>query len=174
MGTSKWSWLLNADRIIYKLAIVFIVILVGVQMLHISDKTRMYISRVDRLEGEQITLEGTYYAEAPLEIKENDAAAGYFKSLRESRVLNLRLIKPGSSLDVRAVVNGKVVDDFRKGSIRLVVYDGDYVEVDATALHEPVQVIVNVIGNKIIAPIDGLYLEGNGNVLPIGKVKFKN
>lgn len=174
MGTSKWNWLLNADRVIFKLVIILTIALVAAQLLHISDKTRMYISKVDRLEGEQITLEGTYYAEAPLQIKESETTAGYFKSLRESKVLNLRLIKPSNSSQIHAVVNGKVIDDFRKGSIRLVVYDGDYIEINATAYQGSVQAIVNVIGDKIASPIDGLYLEGNGSVMPVGKAKFKN
>ncbi|MGI6093435.1 MAG: hypothetical protein GX348_02775 [Veillonellaceae bacterium] len=174
MSTSKWNWLLNIDKLIFKLASVLIVTLVSIQLLHINDNMRLYISKVDRLEGDNISLEGTYHAEAPLQIKDSESAAGYFKSFRASKVLNLRLIKPQASSDICATVNGKVIDDFRKGSVRLIVYDGDYVEIDSTAFQGPVQAVVNVIGDKVEAPIDGLFLEGNGNMLPIGRVKFKN
>lgn len=174
MSTSKWNWLLNIDKLIFKLAAVLIVTLVSAQLLHMNDNTRLYISKVDRLEGERISLEGTYHAEAPLLIKESESASGYFKSLRANKVLNLRLIKPTMSSNICVIVNGKVIDDFRKGSVRLVVYDGDYVEIDSTAYQGPVQVVVNVIGDKLEAPIDGLFLEGNGMIIPIGKVKFKN
>ncbi|MDD4602061.1 hypothetical protein SDC9_05874 [bioreactor metagenome] len=174
MSTSKWDWLLNIDKLIFKLAVIFIVMLVFAQLVHINDKTRMYLSKVDRLEGENITLEGNYYAEAPLQIKDSESPVGYFKSLRESRVLNLRLIKPVESQIIRVVVNGKSIDNFHKGYIMVIVYEGDYVEIDTTSYQGSVQVIVNVIGDKVEIPVDGLLLEGNNVLMPIGKVKFKS
>ena len=174
MSTSKWQWLLNIDKLIFKLAAVLIVTLVSIQLLHLNDNMRLYISKVDRLEGDDISIEGTYHAETPLQIKDSESASGYFKSLRASKVLNLRLIKPQASSDIFASINGKVIDDFRKGSVRLIVYDGDYVEIDSTTYQGPVQAVVNIIGDKVAAPVDGLLLEGNGMILTVGKVKFKN
>lgn len=173
MSTSKWNWLLNLDRPIFKLAVAFVIALVIAQMAHINDKARLYISKVDRIEGNNITLDANHQAESPLQIKETESPAGYFQSMRESRVLNLRLIKPSKSQDIRVILNGKVVDDFRKGSVRIVVYEGDYIEVDASEYQGLVQAIVNVIGDKLAMPIDGLLVEGNNMIIPIGKVKFK-
>lgn len=172
VSNSKWYyWLLNADNLIFKMAVILIVMLINVQLLHVNDRTRLYISKVDRLEGDKITLEDNFYVEAPLQVKEIKLVAG---SMRERRVLNLRLIKPDNSSEIKAIVNGKVIDDFHKGSVKVVVYDGDYVEIDAVDYKGQVQVVVNVLGDKIISPIDGLFIEGSSMVMPVGKVKLKN
>lgn len=173
VSTSKWNWLLNLDRPIFKLAVAFVIVLVIAQMAHINDKARLYISKVDRLEGNNITLDVKHQAESPLQLKAVESPVGYFQSMRESRVLNLRLIKPSKSHDILVVLNGKVVDDFRSGSVRVVVYEGDYVEVDASEYQGLVQAIVNVVGDKVSTPIDGLMVEGSKMAIPIGNVKFR-
>lgn len=172
MRNSKWSWIINGDKLILKLAVLFVVLLVISQTLLLKETTRMHMSRVDKLEGEPISLQEPSYANSPPH-QNTTWMAGQFKSLRENKVISIRMIKPSGNSQICAIVNGKVMDDFRKGSVRLTVYDGDYVEIDATAHKGVSQFVVNILGSKVAAPMDGLSLEGNANIVPVGKVKFK-
>lgn len=131
------------------------------------------MSRVDKLEGENISLQEPIYANSQLN-QSTTWMAGQFKSLRETKAINIRMIKPTGNSQIYAIVNGKVVDDFRKGSVRLAVYDGDYVEIDTTSYQGTSQFVVNVLGSKVASPMDGLLLDGNSNIVSIGKIKFKN
>lgn len=173
MNNSKWRWIINGDKLILKLAVFFVVLLVISQTLLLKETTRLYISRVDKLEGEHISLQEPIYANSPPQ-QSTTWMAGQFKSLRESKVLNIRMIKPAGNPQIFVIVNGKVMDDFRKGSVRLAVYDGDYVEIDSTGYQGASQFVINILGSKIVAPIEGLLLDGNSTIVPVGKIKFKN
>ncbi|HEY3425074.1 MAG TPA: hypothetical protein VGL27_09780 [Negativicutes bacterium] len=154
-----------------RLAVICAGILVISQVLLLKEGTRFYLSQVDRLEGEQISLQLPLYAGTPLNIMET-IVTNHLKSLRESKVIMIRMIKPLQSNNVFVTVNGKVMDSFQKNSIKLTVYDGDYVEIDATLLKEQAQFIVNVPGSGLSVPIDGLVLESNSSVVVVGKIKF--
>lgn len=174
MRKALYDYFINADRLFLKLVWLLTILLLLSQALMLKDGARGYISQVDKLEGERISLESPVYVEAPLQISNRStSAAGLMNSLRENRSIVVRMVKPANSTEVYILVNGKVIDDFHKGQVRLTVYDGDFVEIDATSFSEPVQFVINTIGGKTISPIDGLMLESKGNIVSIGKIKFK-
>lgn len=173
MRKSAWRRIQYGEVILFKLAIFFIGLLVFTQALLFGDHVRPYLSRVDQFEGTQILFQLPLYAAKPLQISDT-AEAGRLESLRNSKVIIIRMISPANNHQVFVTVNGKVIDDFRKGSMKLTVYDGDYVEIDARRQSAAVQFVVNVPGASLLAPPDGLALEGGGAMLPVGRVKFKN
>lgn len=174
MRKGVYDYFSNADRLFLKLVVFLTIILLVSQAFMLKGTLRNHISQVDKLEGERISLESPTYVEAPLQISDSSAsAAGFMHSLRENRSLVVRMVKPANAPEVYILVNGKVIDDFHKGQVRLTVYDGDFVEIDATSLPEPAQFVINTIGGKTNSPINGLMLESKGNIVPIGKIKFK-
>jgi hypothetical protein len=168
---SRWKQIVCGENVLLRLAVICAGILVISQVLLLKEGTRFYLSQVDRLEGEQISLQIPLYAGTPLSIMET-IVTNHLKSLRESKIIMIRMIKPLQSTNVFVTVNGKVMDSFQKNSIKLTVYDGDYVEIDATLLKEQGQFIVNVPGSGLSVPLDGLVLESNSTVVVVGKIKF--
>ena len=173
MRKSAWRRIKYGEGILIKLSVFFIGLLVLTQALLFGDAVRPYLSRVDKFEGTQISFQLPLYAAKPLQI--NDAAeAGRLQPRRSGKIIVIRMIQPLNNHQIYAIVNGKVIDDFRKGVLQLTVYDGDYVEIDASRQTTPAQFVVNVPGGSLITPLDGLALEGCGTIVQVGKVKFKN
>ncbi|HMM21325.1 MAG TPA: hypothetical protein PKA10_11335 [Selenomonadales bacterium] len=144
------------------------------QALLMLDTPRRYLSRVDRLEGEAVSLKTPIVAEKPLTITENAPVASPFALLRERRALVVRMIHPPPDPTVYITVNGQRAGDFRRGDVKIIVYEGDYVEIDASALATAASFVVSIPGGGLTEPEDGLVLEGREGPIPVGKVKFKH
>lgn len=161
----RWDWLL------LRVAAGCVAILLASQLIRLSEGPRRHLSRVDRLEGEPATLQMPYYASAPGQ--ENAPVVNRIEWLREHKTITVRMIQPQQHAGVHVTVNGKRAGDFRRGQVELTVYEGDYLEIDAGALRQPGRFVVNAPEGGVAAPADGLALEGQGEAIPIGKVKFK-
>lgn len=173
MKKSKWKSVILVESILLRVSIFCFGLLLISQTLLVKEGTRIYLSKVDKLEGEHISLDGPFYAGMPLTITDNTVVTNRLQSLRPSKVIIIRMIKPAGSQYIYATVNGQVMGDFRHGDIKLTVYDGDYVEIDATLLKESAQFVIHVPGTELISPVDGLVLESNGTVASVGKIKFR-
>lgn len=162
------------EKLILRIAVLgFTVLLVG-QILLTLDTPRKYLSRVDKLEGEAVTFQMPMVAEKPLTITENAPVASPFTLLRERRALVVRMIQPNPDPAIYITVNGQRAGDFRRGDVKLVVYEGDYIEIDASASQTIANFIVNVPGGGLLYPEDGFVLEGKEGPIPVGKVKFRH
>jgi hypothetical protein len=167
--------MIRGETILYRLILIFVIALFISQVLLFKDGTRIYLSKVDRMEGEKITAAMPLYADTPLKItEETPVVKGYQNLLRKSKVIFIHMVNPIEKPNIFMVVNGKRSDGFSKGNCKITVYDGDYVEIDATTLEQPVQFIINVPDNDLLSPADGLVVEGSKSILSIGKIKFKN
>lgn len=174
MHKAFYEYIKNADRLFLKIIWLFAALLIVSQALLLKDTIRVRISQVDKLEGERISLEAPVYVAAPLPISNSLAnTAGPMHSFRESRDLIIHMVKPAQGAEIYIIVNGKVIDDFHQSNVRLTVYEGDFVEIDATSVTAPAQFVIHVMGGKTASPMDGLLLESNGNTVAVGKIKFK-
>jgi hypothetical protein len=175
VGKSKDNWMIHSEAILLRLIVICIATLLISQLLLFKEGTRIYLSKVDKMEGERITATMPLYADAPLQItEETTVIKNYQNLLRKSKVILIQIVKPSEHAAIYVLVNGKRVDDFTKGSSKITVYDGDYLEIDATELDQPVQFIVKIPEKDLLSPLDGLVVEGSKSILPIGKIKFKN
>lgn len=172
---SKDNWMERGEAILFRLLVIFITTLFISQLLLFKEGTRIYLSKVDQMEGERITAAIPLQTDTPLQIIEETTVIKHYQNLlRKSKVLLIHMVKASKESDVFIIVNGKRVDGFTKGNSKITIYDGDYVEIDATALAQPTQFIINVPDNDLLSPQDGLIVEGSKRILPIGKIKFKN
>lgn len=154
--------------------IFLLLVLVAAQTLMLKKLPRQYMSRVDKMEGEQISFDLPLYASTNhLTIADRSVVSKRLPSIREGRIIVIRQIKPASSTRAFITVNGELAADFRKGDVKLTVYDGDYVEIDASMLSEASQFIVNVPGAGLASPADGLVVECLGSITSVGKIKFR-
>jgi len=176
MRISKDKWILRVDDVLRRLIIICITVLVLSQILLLKEGTRLYLSKVDKMEGEDLTSAMPLYADTPLQItEETTVIKNYQKLLRKSQVIVIKMINDSNNPNVFIMVNGKKIADFGKGDdSKITVYDGDYVEIDATALSRPVQFVIKVPGNGLLSPQDGLVMEGGKTIIAVGKIKFKN
>lgn len=126
------------------------------------------------MEGEKIVSSIPLSTNTPLKITEENTAVNYQNLFRKSKVILIHIVKQEKASNVYVLINGKKNGDFSNGISKITVYDGDYVEIDATSLKQPVRFIINVPGKDLVSPIDGLMIEGNNSILQIGKIKFKN
>ncbi|MBP2625618.1 MAG: hypothetical protein H6Q68_329 [Firmicutes bacterium] len=175
MRRSKDKWIIRVEDVLLRLIIICITTLLLSQLLLLKDGTRQYLSKVDKMEGEDLTSTMPLYADTPLQItEETTVLKNYQNLLRKSEVIVIKMIKNSNNPYVFIMVNGKKVSDFGKGDNKLTVYDGDYIEIDATALSQPVQFIIKVPDNSLLSPQDGLVVEGAKAIIAVGKIKFKN
>lgn len=164
------SW----EPLIIRLAAACVIALVAVQALIYHDTPRRYLSRVDKLEGDPVTWQTPLVAEAPLVISEGSPVASRIHMLRENRLVVIRIVHPAAAADVYPLVNGERAGDFKSGEASVTVYDGDYLEIDASRLPAAGRFVVTVPDGGLVSPLDGLVVEGRGAAVPIGKVKFKH
>lgn len=175
MDKSKDNWMIRSEVILMRLIIICITTLLVSQLLLFKEGTRIYLSKVDKMEGERITATMPLYADAPLQITEEATVVkNYQNLLRKSKVILIHIVKPPEHANIYVIVNGKRVDNFNKGSSKITVYDGDYLEIDTTELDQPVQFIIKIPEKDLLSPLDGLVVEGSKSLLPIGKIKFRN
>jgi len=175
MRKSKDKWITRVEDVLMRLIIICIAALLLSQILLLKEGTRLYLSKVDKMEGEDLTSTMPLYADTPLQITEETTVfKDYQNLLRKSEVIVIRMIKNSNNPNVFIMVNGKKIADFGKGDSKLTVYDGDYVEIDATALSWADQFVIKVPQNGLLSPQDGLVVEGAKTIIPVGKIKFKN
>ena len=148
-------------------------ILVLSQAILFREEARPYLSRVDRLEGEKVILDFTQYATSPLAISERSVVSKRAPVMRDSRIIIIRMIQPTADWRIFATISGEQAGDFSRGEVKLTVYDGDYVEIDCSALKNQASFVVNVPGNGLASPLDGLVIETQGSIAAVGKIKFK-
>ena len=176
MRRSKDKWIIRVEGALMRLIIVFITALLLSQLLLLHEGTRLYLSKVDKMEGEDLSMPMPLYADTPLQItEETTVITNYQNLLRKSQIIVIKMINNSTNPTVFIVVNGKKVADFGKEfDGKLAVYDNDYVEIDATALSRPVQFVIKVPDNGLLSPQDGLVVEGAKTIIAVGKIKFKN
>ena len=170
--TRKWNnFIRGGDNVLLRLLFIALTLLISSQLLLFMTPTRMYISRVDRLEGENTFNEVPPKTETTALEK---TVINNFGALRRSEQLTVRMIKPNHNKKAGITVNGKLAAVFNDGECNLAVYDGDYIEIDGTHLQEAAKFVVRVSDNKLKYPVNGLLFETNGNITAIGKVQFRN
>lgn len=175
MRRSKNKRMISVEDVLLRLITVCITVLLLSQLLLFKEGTRRYLSKVDKAEGEDLSLAAPLYADTPLQItEEKTVIKNYQNLLRSSKVIMIKMISVPNNPNVFIMVNGKKVDDFSKGERKITVYDGDYLEIDATAVSLPVQFVIKVSDKEFISPQDGLFVEGSKKILVIGKIKLKS
>lgn len=165
-----WNKFIQGENILIKLLVIAVTLLIAAQILLFMAPTRLYISRVDRLEGENTMQVPMSVSTSMLE----QTVAYNFAALRRKEHISVRMIKPNYNSKVSITINGKVAGNFNAGECNLTVYEGDYIEIDGTHLKAPVKFVLRVPDNKLEYPINGLIFETNGNIAAVGKVKFRN
>ncbi len=161
------------EPLLIRLATVCVAVLLITQALAYHDGPRRYLSRVDRLEGDPVTWQTPLVAGAPIVVSEGLPVAHRRQLLREGRDVVIRMVSPPSSGVVFAVVNGERVGDFGGGEVAVTVYEGDYLEIDASRLSVAARFVVAVPGGGLASPPHGTVVEGRSAVVSVGKVKFK-
>ena len=175
MRESRDKWASRGEKLLFRLIIICVATLLVSQMLLLKEGTRIYLSKVDKMEGELIASANPLQTDTPLQILEETTAVKSYQNLfRKNKVILIRMATQEKEPNVYVLVNGKKADNFSNGNSKLTVYDGDYVEIDARSLKHPVRFIINVPDKDVLSPIDGLMVEGNKSILQIGKIKFKN
>ena len=175
MGKANDKWTARMEYILIRSIVVFFTVMLISQMLLLKEGTRLYLSKVDKMEGEDLTVPIPLYADTPLQItEETTVLKNYQNLLRSSKVIVIKMLKPSNNPQAFVLINGKKAADLSKGDGKLTVYDGDYVEIDATALNQPAQFIVKVPGQGLLSPQNGLVLEGSKTMIAVGKIKFTN
>ncbi len=170
------SSLLNKfERWLVKLVVICIVVLVSMQIIMLHAGLRHLFSQIDHVEGQPLFArqadDGTpsWYTA----IESRLTAASLLTNRRKSKSVILRMIKPKSSDKAWVTVNGERVADFRYGETSVMVYEGDYLEIDCDGLNLPTQFVVKVPQQDLETPSDGSVLDGTASVIRVGKVKFK-
>lgn len=175
MEKIKETWMKHIDKVLLWLLTIFVGGILISQSLLLKEGTRLYLSKVDKMEGEDITFSMPLYADQPLLITEEATVVkNYQNLLRRSKTIVITMIKGSHDFDAFVMVNGKKTANFRKGTCKLAVYDGDYVEIDGTSLSALTAFRIDVPGNGLLSPQDGLIVEGKRGTFLIGKIKFKN
>lgn len=175
------KYFLMIDNLLIRLATIAVILLLAAQALLLNEDTRKYLSLVDKLEGEQITSPATMYA-ADISGAEpnktmtivNKVIAKSIRTLRSGKDITIRMITPSATSDAELTINGEIVANFAAEKVKVTVYDGDYVEIDVSKLKVPAQFIIDTHKGNMLMPLDGILLEGQGNIITIGKVIFKH
>lgn len=175
------KYYVTVDQLLIRLATIAVILLLAVQVLLLHDETRKYLSLVDKLEGDRLTTPSTMYA-ANISLAEpnktfsmvNKVIAKSIRSLRPGKDITIRMITPDATSDAVMTINGEIAGDFAKKKLAVTVYDGDYLEIDVTKLKgKPAQFIIDTHNNDLLAPVDGILLENQGDIITIGKVILK-
>lgn len=175
MRRSNKKRIISVEDVLIRLLVVCITVLLLSQLLLLKEGPRRYLSKVDKMEGEDLSLTAPLYADTPMQItEEKTVVKNYQNLLRSSKVIMIKMISTSNHPAIYIMINGKKVDDFSKGDRKITVYDGDYLEIDATAANLTVQFVIKVPDKEFLSPQDGLVVEGSKKILEVGKIKFKN
>ena len=119
MRRSQKKRIISVEDVLMRLIIVCIMMLFLSQLLLLKEGTRHYLSKVDKMEGEDLSLATPLYADRPLQIiEEKTVVNNYQNLLRSSKVIMIKIIS-GANPNAFIMVNGKKVDDFGKGDRKL-------------------------------------------------------
>ena len=156
------------DKLLPRLVIAALCLLLVVQAALFMDGTRQYISLTDKLEGEQLAIN------RPAAKKEAAVKAVLepLQKLRKGKPLTLTVLSVEKKPNIVVRVNNQPVGNFRDGVIQLIVYENDYLEIDATEWPQLAHVRI-VVDPGILLPISGVELDTRGDVVAIGRVKLK-
>lgn len=156
------------DKLLPRLVIAFLCGLVVAQAVLFMDGTRQYISKTDKLEGEQLALHrlGGVNEAAVRPVLEP------LQKLRKGKSVSFRVVSAEKYPDVAVRVNGQPAGNFRDGPVRLTVYEQDYLEIDASGWRQPVRLRVET-DPAVLLPINGVEFATAGEMLAVGKVKLK-
>ncbi|MDU4962106.1 MAG: hypothetical protein E6X17_15730 [Sporomusaceae bacterium] len=154
------------DKLLPRLVIIFVGGLLIAQAALFVDGTRGYISKTDKLEGEQLAIR------PPGETGTVRAALEPLQRLRLGRSLLLRVVSEESRPDIAVLINNREAGSFRNGAVRLMVYEQDYLEIDARNWPHPVRFRVET-DDGILLPLHGVEFETDGDTLAVGRVKLK-
>ncbi len=175
MVKNKELWMKHIDRVLLWLITIFIGVMLISQSLLLKEGTRLYLSKVDKMEGEDLVFSMSLYADMPLLItEETTAVKNYQNLLRRSKMIIVKMMNNSNDSNVAIIINGKKIDDFRNGSCKFTVYDGDYVEIDGTTLKNVTSFLIQVPSDGLLSPQNGLIIDGKKGLFPVGKIKFKN
>jgi hypothetical protein len=162
------------EKPLFYLALGCFIILFLSQALLLKEIPRRYMSAVDKLEGESVYLENLVAAGEPVTVTDHSPVVNRQTLQREHKTIVVRMLIPARSREVFVLVNGSRVGDFQHGELALTVFEGDYLEIDAQLLNGPARFVLNIHGPGVVAPEDGLLLEGKAQIITIGKVKFSH
>lgn len=169
------------DRLLIQVATCAVILLVLVQALLVNGETRKYLSLVDKLEGEQLPAPTARYAADISRLIPNNAETAVDKViarskqvLRSGQDITIRMITPSASMDCLVTINGEIAGNFSRGKLELTVYDGDYLEIDATRLAKPAQFIIDTRKSSLLSPVDGLMLQSHSSIIAVGKIMFNH
>ena len=163
----------SGDKILCLVVSTSLIILILCQLMLLKEPSRRYLSLVDRLEGEAISLHLPTGSGRPVTIIDNSPVANPISLPRPTAELTIRMLNPLHQNNVFLTVNGSLAGDFRRGEAKVEVADGDYVEVDARQLGESGQFLVVNAAAKLVLPAVGTIVEGKGCMIPVGRVKLK-
>jgi hypothetical protein len=161
-----WQNILRGEAFLIRFVFVSVLILLLSQAVLFRNDTRTYFSKVDYLEGQPLSAEeknqNSNLVENVIHTK---------PTLRKSKNITIHMIKPAGSKDVFVTINGQPAGDFTHGYVTILVYGGDFVEIDATKMPETAQYIVNTDSDELKI-LNGLLLESQHNIVTLGKIKF--
>lgn len=155
------------DALLPRLAVLSLIALCIVQAVLFMEGTRQYISRTDRIEGEQLV--------SGLDLPKRDLTQTVLeplKKLRNSEPITISVLSAEKSPNIVLLVNGKSVGNLKNGPIRLTVYENDYLEIDASRWPHPARIQLSA-EKDIVLPMNGVVIETYGDTAAIGKVKLK-
>lgn len=167
-------------KFILKVIFCCLAVLLVSQCFLFNSYTRIYLSRVDRLEGEPISdvnIASSYADRLESDnvfSKVNQLVNKTSISFRKKEEITVRMIVPRQSEKVFIVINGQRIENMAEGSVTFNVYDGDYVEIDASGIDEMCQFVLDISDDsKYLKDFEGLIIKGQEDFLPIGKIKLE-
>ena len=151
------------EKILIFLIVIFSLLLIISQALLYKDSSRQYLSFVDKAEGDSVLLRMPVIAEKPVTITDNSLAASRGISSRSTSRLAIKILSPTVAGDIFVKVNGIRRGDFRDGEVDCVVYEGDYVEIDARSSEEAVKFSLEAEGPELTFAPNRNYFGRQGN-----------
>ena len=153
MDYDKWlqRFTSKVERIVYRVTLLFVVLLFLVQAVLLNDYFRPYLSYTDRFEGRPLL-------EDLQEVIAETVERGTINGFEEPAVL-LELIPPPDSPypDLTLIVNGKPYAPFTEENIYLPVSPGDLLEVDGNIYgSNPAVIRIAEVYGDLQAPEKGL------------------
>lgn len=164
MERSKKDFM-DYDRFLVKISLYCILGLLLTQLFLLHDQTRIYLSQVDKLEGNKLVMDTHNHSSVVITTINQTAQ-------KEHKTLLIQMCDPRYSNQVLVIVNGRIVGDLGLGELEVRVQEGDDLQLDATLLKEPAQYIVNQPDATIQYPPNHSLFASSGNIVSIGKVKF--
>jgi hypothetical protein len=169
------SLLGKIEILIQKLLMIGGVALLCSQLALTQDKSRQYLSYVDKLEGTRIHGEQIQIAEAPLEIREKTVTAPPSPEPVDaiSRLVVIALVDPLPSDKVFVRINGKEEIPFKNGEAAIRLQEGDLLEIDGSKIIKKLQYTIAIPHSDIDFPANGQIIESQANIVSVGLVRFK-